>query len=171
MSDEQLPIAPHTASEFYAWLWWSSEQSEGKFDLGGDIGKIELWVDDRIAFRIPASNKPSAVMTGDNPGASLESRAALAGGKVLHDIRVAVRRDDREFAATLKGPGMDLQRVRLPQAIEGTGEDALYDRMFLYEELQVILGALFKQFAAARAAKMWDKTVLPALKEWVAGRA
>lgn len=171
MSDEQLPIAPHTASEFYTWLWWSSEQTEGVFDLGGEIGKIELWVDDRIAFRLPASNKPSAVMSGENPGAALESRAALAGGKVLHDLRVAIRRDDREFSATLKGPGMDLQRVRLPQAIEGAGEDALFDRMFLYEELQTILGELFKQFAAARASKAWENTVLPGLKAWVAGRA
>ena len=37
-------------------------------------------------------------MTGDNPAATLEARAALAGGKILQEIRVGIRRDDREYA-------------------------------------------------------------------------
>jgi hypothetical protein len=69
------------------------------------VGAIHLWVDDRLAFRRPEDTKVTAVMTGENPAASLEARAALAGGKVLQEIRVGLRRDDREFFFTLKGPG------------------------------------------------------------------
>lgn len=166
MSEEQLPMPPHLASEFYAWLWWASEENEGSFDLD-EVGRVTLWIDERIAFRLPADNKPSAVVTGDSPAAQPESRAALAGGKVLHDLRIALRRDDREFSATLKGPTMDLQKVKLPQAVDGNPEETLYDRMFLYEELVSVLGALFSQFAKARTGKNWTKETLPKIREWV----
>ena len=169
-SEDQLPVAPHTASEFYTWLWYQSEKNESRFDLGGDIGKIELWVDDRLAFRLPDSPKPSAVLTGENPSTSMEARAALLGGKVVHDLRLAIRRDDREFGVTLKGATLDLQRAKIPQAIEGTSEEALHDRMFLYEELTAILGALFREFAKLRTSKAWGKTTLPAIRKWVAAQ-
>lgn len=170
-NSEGTPLAAHTAAEFYVWLWWASEQREGSFDLGDPIGRVELWVDERLSFRNPAEAKVSAVMTGENPSASLESRAALAGGKVLQDVRIAIKRDDREFSVTLKGPTMDLQRVKLPQQVDGAGEEALYDRMFLYEELTVILGTLFREFSAIRTSSRWPDELLPALKAWVAGEA
>jgi len=101
------PVVPHLAPEFYTWLWYRSDQSGGSFDLdGGDnpVGRIELWVDDRLAFRVPGDKKVSAVLTGDNPAESLEAKAALYGGKVLHEVRLRIKRDERDFAVTLKGP-------------------------------------------------------------------
>jgi hypothetical protein len=163
---EQLPI-PHIASEFYVWLWWASEQQESRFELA-ELGRIEVWVDERLAFRSPnPSEKVSAVMTGMNPSAFLESRAALAGGKVLQDVRVAIRRDDREFAVTLKGPAMEFQGVKLPQAV--SGDEAIYDRMFLYEELAFLVAGLFRQFSEDRTSARWQAQLLPAIAAWVQG--
>jgi hypothetical protein len=166
---EALPIPPHVSGEFYAWLWWASEAHEGVFDLGGDVGRVDLWVDERMAFRLPNEAKVSAVMTGENPARTLEARAALAGGKVLQEIRIALRREDREFSVTLKGPAMDFQRIKLPQAVDGGGEEALYDRMFLYDELCFILAGLFTQFGSVRASAAWEGEVLPVVRAWVGG--
>lgn len=171
MAGDAVPMPPHTAAEFYAWLWWSAEKHEGAFDLGGEVGKFDLWVDDRLAFRLPDQPKPSAVMTGENPSTSMEARAALLGGKVVHDLRLGIRRDDREFGFSLRGGPMDLQRVRLPQAVDGAGEEALYDRMFLYEELTLLLGGLFRQFAEVRHSDAWESDVLPEIRAWVSARA
>jgi hypothetical protein len=168
---EALPVPPHLTSEFYAWLWWSSEAREGVFDLGGEAGRVEVWLDDRLAFRNPNDNKVSALMTGENPSQTLEARAALAGGKVLQDLRIGLRRDDREFSVTLKGAVIDLQRAKLPQAVEGSGEESLYDRIFLYEELSFVLGALFRAFSDVRASDAWQDEVLPSIRQWVAGMA
>lgn len=170
MSDDGLPILPHLAGEFYAWLWWSSEANEGQFDLP-DVGKVELWVDERLAFRNPADTKVSAVMTGESPSTTLEARAALAGGKVLQDLRVSLRRDDREFSVTLKGAQMDLQKVKLPQQVDGGGEEALYDRMFLYEELCFVLSRLMDRFATARVAADWEEATLAEIRTWVMGKS
>ncbi len=169
VANEGTPTPPHLAGEFYVWLWWASERQEGRFDLPEPLGRIELFVDERLAFRNPNDSKISAVMTGENPSTTLESRAALLGGKVLEDLRIRLRRDEREFLVTLKGPEMNIQRAKLPQAVDGGEEGALYDRMFLYEQLTDILGALFRQFTDLRAEGAWESDVLPALRAWVQG--
>ena len=169
---EATPTPPHLASEFYVWLWWASEKREGLFDLPDPFGRVELFVDERLAFRNPADSKVSAIMTGENPSTTLESRAALLGGKVLEDLRLRLRRDEREYIFTLKGPEMHFQRMKLPQAVDGgEGGDAgaVYDRMFLYEQLGEMLAALFREFAALRTSDRWSTGVLPELRDWVQG--
>jgi hypothetical protein len=168
MSEEgPRPVLPHMAGEFYAWVWWRSEEQSGRFDLGEALGKVDLWVDERLAFRNPEDSKVSAVMTGDNPSATLEARAALAGGKVIAELRLGLRRDDREFIFSLKGPAMDLQRMRVPQMVKG-GDEAIYDRMHLYEELFTLVSGLYAQFAAERTSSGWADTVA-AMRGWVHG--
>lgn len=167
---EGLPILPHHAGEFYVWLWWASEERGGTFELGGDVGRVELWVDDRLAFRNPHDTKVTAVMTGEEPARTLEARAALAGGKVLQELRLHLKRDDRDFTFTLKGPAMDLAQCKLPQAVSG-GDEAIHDRMFLYEELCTVVGALFREFGGQRDSRAWEDETLPAIRRWISGHA
>src|SRR5690554_4355185 len=143
---EGLPILPHVAGEFYTWLWWASEANGAVFDLPDPVGRVDVWVDERLAFRNPDDTRVSAVMTGENPSATLEARAALAGGKVLQDLRIGVRRDDREYFVTLKGPAVHFQALKLPQVVTDGGEEVIFERMHLYEELNMVIGALFRSF-------------------------
>lgn len=172
MSDvaEGLPIVPHVASEFYAWVWWSSERLGSNFQLGPPVGPVDVWVDERLAFRHADESKVAAVMTGENPAASLEARAALAGGKVLHEIRLGLRREDREFFVTLKGPAMHLTALKLPAVVSEGGEEVVFERVHLYDELCFVLGALLRQFAEVRTAPAWQSDVLPGLHAWLLGR-
>ena len=171
---EGLPIVPHLAGEFYTWLWWSSERRGSAFDLPAPVGAVDVWVDERLAFRPPEEAKLAAVLTGENPAATLEARAALAGGKVLQEIRVGVRREDREFFVTLKGPAMHLTALKLPQVVgqEGGGsEEALFERVHLYDELCFVLAGLLREFARVRNGATWQDEVLPGLRDWILGRA
>lgn len=171
MSDaEGLPIVPHIASEFYTWLWWASERQGSSFDLGQRYGVVDLWVDERLAFRNIDDTRISAVMTGENPAAALEARAALAGGKVLQDIRIGVRREDREYFVTLKGPAMHLTALKLPQVVKDGGEEVVYERIHLYDELCFVLTGLLLRFAEVRTSPGWDTDVLPGLHDWILGR-
>jgi len=164
--EEGLPILAHQAGEFYAWLWWASEAEEGVFDLGEETGRIEVWVDDRLAFRNPHEHRVSATVTGPGAPETPEARAALAGGKVLEELSVHLRRDERDFAFTLRGPGMDLVRAKLPPGAS-EGEDAVYERMFLYEELSFLVGALLRAYARDRTSERWESETLPAIRRWV----
>jgi hypothetical protein len=159
------------AGEFYAWIWWSSEQLGSAFALGAPVGDVDVWVDEKLAFRNAEDGKIAAVMTGENPAGSLEARAALAGGKVLNEIRLGVRREDREYFVTLKGPAMHVTALKLPQVVVQGGEEVVYERVHLYEELCFVLAALLRQFAHRRTGPDWESSVLPELHAWIVGRA
>jgi hypothetical protein len=167
---EGLPVIPHLAGEFYAWVWWASEKNGSSFDLPQPIGLVDVWVTERLAFRNAEDSKVSAVMTGDNPAGSLESRAALAGGKVLQEIRLGVRREDREYFFTLKGPAMHVTALKLPSVVKDGGAEVVYERIHLYDELCFVIGGLVRMFAATRTAPEWDDEVLPGLHDWILGK-
>ena len=95
MSEEKEELLPgHIASDFYLWLWYRSETGGGHLDLGEEV-EVDFWVQERLSFRVVGEQRVSAVMTGEHPSGSPEARAALAGGKVLRDIRLALRREDQ----------------------------------------------------------------------------
>lgn len=166
---EATPIPPSLAPEFYLWLWYTSQQGGGRFDLPETGERIELYVDDRLAFRAPGETKVTAVLTGDNPSETIEARAAVFGGKLLQELRVRVRRDETEFVVTLKGAEMHLTRVKLPQILSETEGEALLDRMARYDELAWIIGQLFAAFCALRCAPEWDDRIEGELRAWVQG--
>lgn len=164
---EATPVPAHLAGELYLWLWWASEQQQARFDLPQPVGQVHAWVDDRLAFRRPDDTKVTAVMTGENPASSLEARAALAGGKVLQELRVGIRRDDREFSVTLKGPGIFLGGLKVPQVLSEEAAEAVVDRMFLIEEAQVVIDGLIQAFAKVRGSSAWSREVLPSIQAWL----
>jgi hypothetical protein len=159
-------LAPHLVSEFLLWLWWTTDASGGSLDLGEGIGPVDLWVDTRLSFGLPGGDRAAVVLTGDNPSAGPEARAALQGGKVLRDLALGLRREGREFSFLLRAPRLDLSAVHLPQEVTGEGEATLYDRMFLYEELHRVLATLFLRFAAVRASPAWEAEVLRDIRTW-----
>ncbi len=167
---EATPMLPHLAAEFLLWLWWSAASSGCRADLGEELGVVDFWVDDRLAFRTPDEGRAAAVITGENPAESPEARAAIAGGKVLRELRLCIRREEREFSVTLKAPNLDLAQVSLPQVVTGDGEEALYDRMFLYEELHSLVAAFFQRFAQARSTSDWGDATVPSIRSWVGER-
>jgi hypothetical protein len=167
--DERSGIPAHVASEFYLWLWWEADVGTGEADLG-EGGRVTWWVDDRIAFRSPGEERPSAVMTGEQPAAAPESRAALLGGKVLRDVRIALRREEREYVLTLKGSGIRFSAAKLPGVLKtGDVAEILYERMFLYEDLHFAVGGLFRRFTELRTSAAWREEVLPDLVGWASG--
>ncbi|MCB9758995.1 MAG: hypothetical protein H6739_04080 [Alphaproteobacteria bacterium] len=164
---EERPLLPHLPSEFLTWLWFTSEQSGGSLKINEEFGSIDFWVDDRIAFRSMEDEKPRTVLTGENPSTTLEAHAALAGGRIVKELRLAVKREDREYSVNLKGPYLDFQGARLPTVVKGAAEEVLYDRMYCAEELTFIVGALLTRFAQERTSEAWYEETLPAMKAWV----
>jgi hypothetical protein len=162
---EPTPVLPHLSGEFLLWLWWTSEQRSGVFELGDPWGTVELWVDSRLVFE--GGESGSATVVGENPAVSLEAKAAVAGGKMPKEIRFGMRRDDREFLFSLRGPMLDLASAKVPQVVKGDGPEALFDRMYLYEELYGVVAALLGQFARVRTSVDWSGVVAPDLRTWV----
>ena len=166
MNDAALPDVPHLASEFYLWLWWRIDLADSHITLPAPLGGVDIWVDERLAFRAPGESKVTVVLTGDNPAESLESRASLRGGKVLDELRLGIRLDDREYMVTIKGPAMELRGVKMPSIIEDDVDVILQERMALYEELNSVFAALYREFSTVRTSAVWMSDVVPSVIEW-----
>lgn len=168
MSESERPALPHLTTEFLQWLWWASERDEGRMDLGEEGGIVDVWVDQRLSFRGPGEDRARAVLTGENPSAALEARAALAGGKIVQDLQIGLRREGREYAAILRGPHLDVAAAKLPTECKGGEDEVLYERMFLYEDLFFVIRGLYRRFAAERTSPEWASVHLPAMRTWAA---
>ena len=166
---EPTPVPPSLASEFYLWLWHGSQERSGRFDLGESGERVELYVEDRLAFRSPGDTKVSAVLTGDNPAETIEARAAVFGGKILQECRVRIRRDDQDYVVTLKGAELHLTRIKLPPFAAESEAEAIMDRMTRYDELAYIVEQLFQVFCEERTSAAWEQSIEPALRAWVQG--
>jgi hypothetical protein len=159
---------PHLSTEFFTWLWWASEDGGGRIDVGGE--EIILWVDDRLAFRLPSEDAARMVMTGADTARAAEAKAALAAGKVIKELRLRLQWADREYGFTLKGPSLDVGALVLPPLPEeGDEQDRLWVRMESIEALWAVLGALYRKFSEIRISDEWPDDVVPAVHRWLAG--
>ncbi len=163
-------VMEHVACEFLAWVWFESERTGGRMDLGAPLGVVDVWVDERLAFRDSTDDRPRAILTGENPSQTLEARAALAGGKLLRELQLGIRREERDYSVTLKGALLDFCGVKLPPG-EAEDESLIYDRMFFYEELHLVLSKLLQRFAETRTSEDWEQSTKAAMEEWIAGGA
>jgi len=137
-------------TSFYAWLWHRSETGQGLFNNGAHGQPLHVWIDSRIAFRRLVEEKASTVVTGDNPADAVTARAAIANGMVIQDVRIGLKREDRDYFVTLYGSNMQIKAAQMPsiQGEESEGQTAghanLYDRIFLLSEMNEILFTLFE---------------------------
>ncbi|MGC6509086.1 MAG: hypothetical protein ACON4U_11770 [Myxococcota bacterium] len=170
MSTEELPILPHLAPEFYTWIWFSSETAGGIFSLPDADGiPVDVWVDERLSFRNPEAHKMRATVTGENAPQSPEARAALASGKVINDIQIQLKTDERAYSLSLKGEGMDISGLKLPPH-SGDGYQALfYERMYFVQDVYRLLELFYVVFARLRTHTLWEETIVPAMREWLLG--
>ncbi len=158
---------PHLSTEFFTWLWWSSEQGGGHINIDGE--EIILWVDDRLAFRLPSEDASRAVLTGADTARAAEAKAALAAGKVIKEVRLRIQWADREYGVTLKGARLDVGGLVLPALPDdGDEQDRLMARMESIEALWAVLGALYQRFARVRVADDWKKEIVPSVEQWLA---
>ena len=161
---------PHLSTEFFTWLWWTSETGGGRIDVDGE--EIILWVDDRLAFRLPSEDAARAVLTGDDTARAAEAKAALAAGKVIKEGRLRLQWADREYGFTLKGAGLEVGGLVLPALPEeGDEQDRLMIRMESIEALWAVLGALYRKFAGIRTTDAWSSDVIPGVHAWLRGEA
>ena len=165
---EDTPTLPHLAYEFLLWLWWKTEVQCTDIEVPGIEGKVDAWTEGRVVMCAPDADKATTTVTGENPCAAPECRRAMEHGKLPCELKVSLRRDDREFATVLRTPDLHPRSIRLPQVVSGADEEALYDRMFLFEELRDILSKLFTWFLSMRVQSDWIAGDGADIKAWLA---
>jgi len=156
--------------EYLTWLWYQSELRDGVFHPGGryDGGPFELFFDDKLVVSSPAVNAQENFFRGGHPTSSLEARTALRLGKMAGEAKLRVVRGGREWSFVFKAHRMSTAAVKLPAVLSKEDDDKFYERMFLLEQLEAMLDALFAEFLRVRISPEWAAKELLDLRAWVA---
>ncbi len=148
--------------EFLTWLWFKSEERNGRIDLGGGE-EIGLFFVRRLVLESGRGDYAETVVC-QGPHASLrEGREALRQGKKIREARLALEIDAAEWEFTFKVDLFQFQALKLPAAADDSGENEategeglLLERIFLMERAVAIMERLFTVYMEIRNSPGWN---------------
>lgn len=155
--------------EFLVFLWFESELFEGRFNIEG-FGPCEIWLEGQITL---TQEKEQSRLKGAAPSAAPEAHEALRQGKLPTQARVRVTRGELEYVFLFTAERLALSAVKLPSVVKEKEEtdEQFYERMYLLEDLETLLGTLYGDFLALRLSTLWEAEAMPAIRTWMRGEA
>ena len=149
--------------EFLVWLWFESELFEGQLDIKG-VGPCQLTLESQITL---VQEKEQSQLKGATPSANPEAREALRQGKTPTRAKARMGFAEFEYTFVFAADSMAISAVKIPAVVKkDEGDEQFYERMYLIEELESRLGALYAEFLALRLSKAWASDVAPAIRAW-----
>lgn len=153
-------------SEFLMWLWFKSECYESLLKVD-DIGSIELEFDDQMTLEAYIAETQRSELKGGDPANGIEAKTALRQGKRLSKAKISVNKEGRIWVLTLKGESLDFSSVKIPALLTSEYDERFYERMYLLDEIEEIMSALYLEFLQIRLSKQWEEKILPATQAWI----
>jgi hypothetical protein len=155
-------------SEFLMWLWFKTECYDGLLDLAGEDGRLEVFFDDALTLEAYLAETERNMFKGGAPAHSPEAKTALRQGKRAARAKMRVIRDGREWVFSIKAETLDLASIKIPAVLSREEDEKFYERMYLVEEIEDIVAALYREFLVLRVSAAWPEQLLPALQAWIA---
>lgn len=153
-------------AEFMMWLWFKSECYESLFE-NRDHGTLEFWYDDKMTLEAYLAETERNDFKGGAPAHSPEAKTALRQGKRVSKAKLGLIKEGREWTFMLKSDSLDVSGVKLPALLSREEDEQFYERMYLLEELEDIIGSLYKEFLILRLSAVWSDHLLKAMRTWV----
>lgn len=152
--------------EFLSWLLFRAARGDAQFE--DDAGEFAVAFGGRLRVVGPAGDVTDAILKGRSPGISVELAASLGAGRSVREAELRVTRGEREFRLTLVAETLDLKGVKLPALLKDEGDDALSDRLSLIDELESCIRAAFQAFVKERTRPVWQRSLIPEMRAWLA---
>ena len=165
---DRIKRAEFLGAEFITWLWFREEAQGGIFDLGGDLGQLELNFEDRLTMSSIALDEQEDSFKGGRPSSSIEAKMALRLGKLARQAKIRITQGEQEWVLTLREAPLMMSAIKLPEIMTKGGQTQFFERMFLLEHLERLYKALYHLFLEERLSERWRAEVLPEINRWVA---
>jgi hypothetical protein len=194
-ANDQVELRRFVGRELLLWMWMESELFEGTLETRKH-GSFGLWLEGRLVLD---EGRESTTIKGTAPGAHREAKEALLRGKTPDRVGLHVSFGDHDVTLTLRGETLAIAGLAPPRANKEEGEsisagpaataksangknkgqkasaldahDAFYDRMHFARDVEELVEALYQDFLTLRLSATWERSVVPALEAWVAGKA
>jgi recombination associated protein RdgC len=147
--------------EFLTWLWFKSEERNGRIALEGRE-EIGLSFVRRIVLESGAGDYSESVACQGQHALMPEGKEALRQGKKIREARLSMEIDSMEWEFTFKADLFQFQSMKLPapsEEFEEKGpleeEGRLLERLFLVERAIETMDHLFASFMRLRLSAGW----------------
>ncbi len=163
--EEALQDHAFLGREFLTWLLWRAERGEATF---GEEDAFSFAFGGRARLQGLQGDVNDAVLKGPSPAMSIEARGGIGAGRTVREAELRLSRGEREWRFTLMADTFDLRGVKLPALLTEEEDDRFLERISLLEELDGLIKDAFAEFLRDRLRPVWTRSVIPALRDWVA---
>jgi len=155
--------------EFLTWLWFFSEQFDGKFKLN-EQQMGELALGERLVLSLPGEGKEKIICT-TQANALHEARTALQQGKLVEEIQIFLRVGENEYYLNLDSALWAIKGLKTPKQSPSYEDDdadgRFLEKMFFIEEVSSALNTIYSQFLSDRLSPVWDSDIVPIFRQWI----
>jgi len=151
--------------EFLTWLWFKSEERNGRIALDGQE-EIGLAFVRRLVLASGEGDYAESVVCQGQHALLLEGKEALRQGKKIREARLSMEIDSMEWEFTFKADLFQFQSMKLPAPTEEFEENSkleeegrLLERIFLAERAIETMDKLFVSFMGIRLSEDWPAEV------------
>lgn len=151
--------------EALSWLLMKSESTEAICKVDGL--SLRVVFTGKMLLRAGSGEVTEVAAKGVSAPYSAIVRYALKRNLLVHGARLQLTHGEQTFEVTLDAERFDLRAAKLPELLnEGDEGEELVERLELVSRLGRLIDALIEQFIKVRTGPGWQKTVVPALREW-----
>jgi len=158
--------------EFLTWLWFKSEERDGRIALEGQE-EIGLAFVRRLILESGEGDYAESVVCQGQHALLLEGKEALRHGKKIREARLSMEIDSMEWEFTFKADLFQCQSMKLPAPSEEFDESnaleeegRLLERIFLLEKAIETMDKLFSFFMSLRLSEIWP-TEAARMETWM----
>ena len=151
--------------EFLTWLWFKSEERNGRIALEGQE-EIGLAFVRRLILESGEGDYAESVVCQGQHALLLEAKEALRQGKKIREARLSLEIDSMEWEFTFKADLFQFQSMKMPAPSEEFDETSmleeegrLLERIFLLEKAIETMDKLFAFFIRLRLSEGWPAEV------------
>jgi len=154
--------------EFLTWVWFRSEIQEEIFRMEG-TPPMGISFDERLVLEAAVDNvREVSAIRGERPTQTAEARASLRMGKKVVQARLTVSLGSQDWVCVIQGDDLALSGVKVPAVLAHAEDDFLLERVYLLDQLESAMDALYREFLNVRFdAEAWPGE-LKAMQTWVA---
>lgn len=168
---EKQADASFLGREFLTWLWFKSEERNGRIAIPGK-DDVEAQFLRRIVLESGAGEYSETVVCQGLHADLREGKAALREGKRVREARIELKRDSQNWEFTFKADPFQFQSMRLPDSAgedeEGADrEGRTLERIYTIETAMNTMDELFDFFLRRRFSAEWVSEETPKLKKWL----
>lgn len=162
--------SPTVGREFLTWLWFKSEERNGRIQIPG-ASECEVFFVRRLVLESGDGEYAETVVCQGLHADLKEGKEALRQGKKITAARLRVAYDNTEWEFTFKADRFHFQSMKLPtfpdseeEGIDREGQ--LLERIDLIEKAAGMMALLFQSFLERQRSKDWE-TEGSRMQKWI----